>query len=437
MFTQRAHLLSTPKKIVAFLVLTLAIAAIWLGGIPLMTRKTAEGYVADFTAAIAEHARREQGIEASFTHDGVTMEGMPGLPSRAVVTKPAVAWARAGGSRMTLSTLRAVMRYAGSSSSTLMVEFPDPLVTSEDGTPHSVVTFDAPPYLEHARRPGTALERFYSLTLPPKLTLSKANADGTPGAAETVVTFGSTPVIQYQADAAGLQALSTVQAQNVIIAGAKEGGSLSIGNFQALIRRDAPANGRVPMDISITAADIGLRQGDGMSGPYNVRLATVGTRAAADTPEAAEDVEYDVRELSLSGEGYTLSLKGSLNRKPDDSLPFGAGEVTVRNYPELIKSLHIPDELTPAVNALVSHAAGVDVNTTPDFSFPIAREKLGTTTIGSVSFQELMTMAFGQLMGGGQGAPQPVPQGEGEINVMPLAPPENAPAPESIPQPAE
>lgn len=435
---------STAKKALAVVVLLISVIVVLISGIPIASRNYVEGQLQGLSQQLTEHTKGMPTGEASLTYDVVQIPRF-GIGGKAVVINPSLRIVNKGLTGEDVTTVTSPRaEISVDRGGVLTVTLPEPLTVASNGKDHLRVTYETPPvYVTRAARTTDgAAAQDHHLMFPAKMTLVPLAAnDAEPDAGPVVISLapgGTLSVRSLGANGAGESALML---NNIQISEAGSGSSLAFGAITANAKV-TPGEGTQAFDNSITLSDIGIKSGESQEGPYTVKLSFAGSRSlaqdAASTPDAlVKEFDVTIREASFTADKVKLALTGELHMKGDDSLPYGAGQLEVKNFPALREGTLLPEEFRPALLELANRLTGQDTSAMQDLTIPLSREKLGVVMIGQMTLQDVAALIFAQAMSGGHDhshesiAPsEPVPEtGIAPDQQQPAAPGADIPAP--------
>lgn len=407
MADRRRRRSQTYKKIFTLVVMAIAIMMIYSTSIPIITRPLVEAQLASFTNYIATHARQEHGMDANFSYGDISIDG---LGRSATIHNPALLLSDSsflGQGKTEIKTEEIVIKSVGDSA--YAVFFPKPFTIIDQSQRNTRLAFDGvPTYQFHPENADGQTVWAHSITLPPKFTLA-ANLPLEQAMKEPVTTVTYAPdhtfLLKQYADGRNE---TTIAFRDINASVSNEPLSLSIGSLSTVASRGIAAEGKYPFDSSVTLADVGIKRGDVLDGPYNFKLGMNGVSAPADETGTIRDMDMNLREFALYSDKFRVGATGSISRKPDDSLPFGQINVTVTNYPALRDTPAIGPEIKAAMDDVVARVSGPQPAAGADIAFAIKRDKLGTLAIGQASLEDITAIFITRLLlnrNSEQGAP--------------------------------
>ncbi|MBV8939798.1 MAG: hypothetical protein JO089_08195, partial [Alphaproteobacteria bacterium] len=390
---------ATPaKKIIGTLVLILAIIAIMVSGVPVMSRSFVETQLQRFGAYIAQRSERENGVTATFAYDGVGMEGgILNLGTRAVVMNPSLAFQRGtgpGSETIGLATDRVRLIPRNDSGNNVDIEFPDPLRISDNGVHTSTVTFEGMPrYNFMQKTQNKEVEQWHALYLPPKFAIQPETADGKPAEGKTrvMVSYNPNPVINARIVPATDATTSEFHLQNLSIAGEDGKTSVTAGSVDSSTHRNTE-NGKIAFGVVFSLQDVGVQSKGVLEGPYHFKLDASGTHAIGTAGEPVKEADLAVREITFGSDKFSVNASGTINTRPDDPLPFGQLDVTTKNFAALRDGPMLSPENKALLTDVASKVTGVDAATADELHFTIKRDKQGPLMLGNATLDDVASL---------------------------------------------
>ncbi len=426
--------------IIGILLVIIAVLIILSGGGNIISKPYVEAQLKAFADSVAQDAK-ERGAQASFRYDDVTIKGMF-FTKKAYITNPSLSISqgspmRPAGRTTTISTPMAVVEPDKITGTNINVHFPSPFTVAQQGAPAIMLRFEGEPVYALARSKAenktTVRHSFY---LPAKLTVSQ-NSETNAGQPKTlVITYDMNPTVNSIINEDGSRE-GALNFRNIRITDStSEKQEVTIGNFASDIRQSAAPNSRLAFDTTLSVNDIGVKTDKRESGPYSFKLSLEGTVPAqtmADKTSQPSDLDMTVREVAFTSDKFEVRAKGSINRKPDDMLPFGALDFAVNHYQDLLNSELVRPDARSVVVSVANLITGQPTEALQDLKFTVKRDKGGTLMVGQAPFEQLMLFIMPQL----RLRPDAALPGSAPVTAAPqpeAVQPEPTPAPQSQPE---
>ena len=363
--------------------------------------------------SFAKHAE-DNGKTGKLTYGDIVVEGW-GFKKFAVIHNLSATVSEKGvmdSPKWSLSTASVVVTADPFIENQLYFTFPDPLNVIENSELKSTINFPKPPkytYFDGKRNKVNLVE--HVLALPEQLSIIPAKPvdDVNVNKAKALtITYDADPVIKNTLLVDSKEHNATVEFKNVKI-NSEDGTHAMMGLFSSKFDEKQTDAAKLDGKYLLQVSDLLLLVGDNAMKPYNITadLTTHSTLAPAPEPKegqpastepVATSADITINQLSVVTSDFDIKADGTVSEALDDPLLYGNANLTIDNVPGFLASELISQQAKGAVSMALEKIAGVPVDQATNIAIPLKREKNGIFYVNNITFEELATSLFTDLM---------------------------------------
>ena len=355
----------------------------------------------------------DNGKQGKISYGDITLEGW-GFKKTATIHNLSISVSEKGlmdTSKWSFSTASVVVTADPFVEGQFYSTFPDPLNIIENSELKATINFPKPPkysYFDGKRNKVRMIEHVLSLPEQISVVPSKSVDDVSVNKTKAMtITYDPNPTINDTYLTESKEHNSALEFKNLKISG-DEGvravATLVSSKFNEKQTDPTKMEGKYTLQV----ADLLLMVGDNMMKPYNVAV-DVSTKSAlampttkegqpAPTELVATSADIAINQFSIVTSDFDIKLDGTVSEALDDPLLYGQATLTIDNVPNFLSSELVSQQAKGALSMALEKIAGQPVDTAVNIAIPLKREKNGIFYVNNITFEELATSLFTDLM---------------------------------------